>query len=309
MCLSDTLISTSVNPGKECDVPSTAEEALPRLRLEGFTGKQTHRIIFYGEKSSLAAVLGPIARQIGAEMLLVTGETSNAHIEAAAKRINADGRPAAVLYFSDFDPSGYQMPISVARKLQALRDLSYPDIDVKLYQVALTLDQIRALGLPSSPLKATEKRASHWRQTWGHEQTEIDAMVVLHPEALRDAVFEAIKPFYDAELENRVSTAEAEWQEKADEALRSHPDYKDASERIIDAWQRVRDAAEELHSEQEQAARILKGSMPARPKLPKAAPEGEAKPALFDSKTDFVTATLELIRRKKLIGSDDGSDE
>jgi hypothetical protein len=28
-----------------------------------------------------------------------------------------------VLYFSDFDPSGYQMPVSVSRKLQALRDL------------------------------------------------------------------------------------------------------------------------------------------------------------------------------------------
>ena len=41
------------------------------------------------------------------------------------------------------------------------------------------------------------------------------------------------------------------------------------------------------------------------PELPEAAPDGEAKSALFNSETDFVTATRQLIRHKKLIGSDD----
>jgi hypothetical protein len=30
------------------------------------------------------------------------------------------------------------------------------------------------LKLPSSPLKDTEKRAKRWRETHGHDQTEID---------------------------------------------------------------------------------------------------------------------------------------
>ena len=37
-----------------------------------------------------------------------------------------DGRPRVVLYFSDCDPAGWQMPISVARKLQAFRELLGP---------------------------------------------------------------------------------------------------------------------------------------------------------------------------------------
>jgi hypothetical protein len=37
-------------------------------------------------------------------------------------------------------------------------------------------------------------------------------------------------------------------------------------------------------------------------------PGREAKPALFDSETDFVTATRQLIRHKKLIGSDENHD-
>jgi len=197
------------------------------------------------------------------------------------------------------------MPISVARKLQALRDLYYRDLNVKLYPVALALDQIRALGLPSSPLKETEKRASRWRETHGHDQTEIDAMVELHRDALRKTVFEAIRPFYDADLDSRVLAAEMKWQEKADTALQAHPDYKGASQRIKAAWESVTAAASKLHGEQQQAAEILHDSIPSPPELPEAEPDREPKPALFDSETDFVTATRQLIRHKKLIGSDD----
>jgi len=295
----------SVDPGTGCEVPPTAEAALPRLLLAGFCGRQTHRIIFYGEKSSLSVVLRPIAKEIGAEMILVTGESSDSYIAEMAKRASEDGRPAVVFYFSDFDPSGHQMPISVARKLQALRDLYYPGLHVKLYPVALTLNQIRALGLPSSPLKETEKRASRWRETHGHDQTEIDAMVELYPDALRKAVFDAILPFYDADLDNRVLAAEMKWREKADKALQTHPGYEGASRRIKAAWENASTAAGKLRSEQQRAAQILQDSIPPPPELPKAEPDGAAKPALFDSETNFVTATRQLIRHKKLIGSDD----
>ena len=297
-----TPISTDVNSGAGCEIPPTAEAALPRLYLAGFHGRQTHRIIFYGEKSSLSVVLRPIAEQIGAEMILVTGESSDTHIAGMAKRASEDNRPAVVFYFSDFDPSGHQMPVSVARKLQALHDLYYPNLNIRLYHAALTLDQIRRLGLPSSPLKDTELRASRWRQTHGHDQTEIDAMVELHPEALRDAVFDAIRPFYDAGLDDRVMAVEAVWRKKADEVLQAHPNYADASKRIKVAWDRVRTAASELHAEQGQAARILRDSVPPPPELPTAKSDGETKPALFDSEADFVAVTQQLIRRKKLIG-------
>jgi hypothetical protein len=197
------------------------------------------------------------------------------------------------------------MPISVARKLQALRDLRYPDLKIKLYPAALTLEQIRELRLPSSPLKETEARAARWREIHGHDQTEIDAMVELHPDALRAAVFDAVAPFYDDNLDRRVGEVEREWRRKADEALKAHPGYQDASDRITDAWERVSDAAKELRDEQQQAAQILKDSVPPAPELPEAEPKGEAKPPLFDSEVDFVTATLQLIRRKKLIGSEE----
>jgi hypothetical protein len=44
------------------------------------------------------------------------------------------------------------------------------------FDLALTVEQVRNLGLPSTPLKDTERRADRWRQAFGVGQTEIDAL-------------------------------------------------------------------------------------------------------------------------------------
>jgi DNA topoisomerase VI subunit B len=151
-----TPISTGVRAGTTCEIPLEARDALPSCYIDGFRGRQTHRIIFYGEKSSLSVVLRPIAETIGAELVLVTGESSQTRLYEAIERANADGRPAVMLYFADFDPSGHQMSISVARKVQALQDSKYPHLNVKLYRVALTIDQVR--DLPASKPATGSKR-------------------------------------------------------------------------------------------------------------------------------------------------------
>ena len=302
-------ISTGVHAGAGCTIPIDAKDALPRLFIDGFRGRQTHRIIFFGEKSSLAIVLRPIAEAIGADMVLVTGETSDRRLYEAIDRANADGRPAVLLYFADFDPSGHQMSISVARKVQALRDFEYTGLNIQLYRVALTIEQVRDLWLPSAPFKRTEKRARQWREAFGHEQTEIDAMVELHPEALRQAVFDAVAPYYDDTLDDRVRQAEEAWRKKADDALRAHPDYGDCRERIEAAFEYVQKAAAELQYEQDRATEILRVTLPSPPERPRAAPTATAKPALFDTDADFVTASRRLIADKKLAGEANPEDD
>ena len=96
---------------------------------------------------------------------------------------------------SDCDPSGWQMPISIGRKLQAFKALLFPDLEFQVRRVALMPEHVRVHGLPSTPLKATERRADKWQEAMGVAQTEIDALAALQPALLRRMAREAIKPF------------------------------------------------------------------------------------------------------------------
>ncbi len=200
--------------GIDVDIPSAADIE-PRVDVDGFLGAQPHKLVLIGEKSSLADVLAPISREYKADLYLPTGECSDTLLHRMATIGAADGRPMVVLYFSDCDPSGWQMPISVARKLQALKALSFPDLEFQVHRVALTPTQVRDLDLPSAPLKDTERRADRWQTATGVAQTEIDALASLRPDVLAGLARRAIGPFYDATLDERVFSAYSRWLDQA----------------------------------------------------------------------------------------------
>jgi len=293
--------TAGVAAGLACMVPSLAD-AVPTVETSGFQARQPYRVCFIGEKSSLGDVLEPIARHIGAELLLPTGEISATMLAEMAARADADGRPCAVLYFSDFDPSGWQMPVSVARKLQGLRDLKYPDLDVQVHAVALTREHVREFNLPSTPLKETEKRAVRWREVWGVEQTEIDALAALRPDVLRQLAVEAVTPFYDDTLDDRTADAEQSWQDDAADILAAHPAYNRVSTEIEKARTRALAAVAKLHEAQQRALDLLSDLDPPPIELPEAAIITDAPEPLFSTDDDFATASRKLIARKALDG-------
>ena len=152
--------------------------------------------------------VGPIAHSMQADLYLPTGEISDTLVYRIAKDADDDGRPLVMFTLADCDPAGRQMPVSIARKLQALRDLLFPDLRFEVVPVALNPDQVRELGLPSTPLKETEKRGDRWREAFGIEQTEIDALATLRPDVLREIVERAFDPYLDRDLEERVARGE-----------------------------------------------------------------------------------------------------
>jgi len=142
------------------------------------------------------------------------------------------------------DPSGFQMSVSIGRKLQAFKDLLFPDLEFEIVPVALTIEQVGALGLPSSPLKETEKRADRWREAFGVEQTEIDALATLQPNVLRNIIEQAFDPYYDRTLNDRVDAARREWMEDAQEAINEQVD----AEMLEEIKQEASEKLEELRS-------------------------------------------------------------
>lgn len=207
-----------VSVGVDVDIPDP-DDITPQVGIVGFEGVQPFKLVLIGEKSSLNEVLAPAAASYKADLYLPTGEPSDTMLHQMARVGADDGRPMRVLYFSDADPSGWQMPISVARKLQAFKVLLFPDLEFAVYRVALTPDQVREYGLPSTPLKDTEKRADSWRTATGVDQTEIDALAALRPELLRQIARDALDAFFDRTLDGRVFTAQSQWLDAAQVVL------------------------------------------------------------------------------------------
>ena len=204
--------------------PTTGDFTLEGLGLvDGFAfphRAQPYNLVIFGEKTGLDPVLGPLAEFYNASLFLPSGEPSDSMLERMAALGARDGRPMIVFTFTDFDPTGNNMPAIIGRKLQALRDLHYPDLDFEIRPVAMTEAQVRTLNLPSTPLKETERRAEAWlARSGGLEQTEIDALAVLRPEILIEIAHTAIAPFFDADLAARQREAEEAWLEEARAAL------------------------------------------------------------------------------------------
>ena len=114
----------------------------------GFEPRQAFQFVVFGEKASLEGDVLPIAREHQADLYLNTGEISDTHVYRIAKEAVADGRPLVVFTLTDCDPAGYQMSVSIGRKLQAVRDLEFHDLEFEQVPVALTVEQVREQGLP-----------------------------------------------------------------------------------------------------------------------------------------------------------------
>lgn len=205
----------------EVEIP---EEIEPEIDVEGFWGDQSCRLVLFSEKSSLEHVLARLADRYQADLYLMTGEISDTYLHRMAADGASDGRRMIVFTFSDCDPAGWQMPISIARKLQAFRDLKFPELEFEVHRVALDREQVREHGLPSTPLKPTERRADNWKRLMGVEQTEIDALAALRPELLDELAQAAIAPFFDETLDERVDEARRRWLAAAQQAFEQQLD-------------------------------------------------------------------------------------
>jgi hypothetical protein len=290
----------SVSVGNDIMLPPfKAPAAMPGLPPQP---KQPNRIVLIAEKSSTRDELAAVARDVEGELLLPTGEISDTMLYELCQRADEDDpdRPVKVFYFTDFDPAGNQMAVSASRKLQALATLLFPHLNIQVYCVALTLEQVIAYNLPSTPLKAGETRADKWKARYGREQTELDALIALHPGELRRIASDAVEPFWDATLRERSQEAATEWARQAQAQLEESEGYAEATAILKEADDAL-GAATAAYEDSRRRARALLPHIDTEIEAPEAELDDcAAEAALFDSDDEFVEATNKLLDRKQL---------
>jgi hypothetical protein len=290
--------------GLHVELPDAADLS-PYVITDPFQRAQPYRIAYFGEKMSLEEVLGPVARSLGADLYLPAGEISDTMMYGMAEAAAEDGRPLVVLTFSDSDPSGWQMPISISRKLQALRALEFHNLRFQVRRIGLTPAQVRAYGLPSTPLKETERRADKWKEATATEQTEVDALLALRPDLLRKLARDAAKPCYDPSLWGRCDRTRREWIMACQEAVDAQTDQ----EHLDRLAEEANEALEQIRAEVEALAERIRidtssYELPEPPPVPEPIlPPADDGLPLIDSDWDFADQCRRLIASKAYDGA------
>ena len=289
----------------DIEIPDV-EDLLPTIAIENFVGEQPFKIVLFGEKSSLSPVLAPLAGDRHADLYLASGEISDTLLYGMASRGAEDGRPMVVLCFSDCDPAGWQMPISISRKLQAFAEGTFTDLEVEVVRVALTPEQVGEYGLPSTPLKEKELRAANWTERKGVEQTEIDALIALDRGAFAALARAAVAPYFDTTLDRRVREVRDAWLTAAQSAVndqlgpqRREEIHRATTEQVAAMNEAVEALREQLHID------VDEFELPAIPDIPEhdVDPYGLPSP-LFDSRWGFAEGSIALKASKAYEGDE-----
>lgn len=115
-----------------------------------------------------------------------------------AEEISTSGEPVMILHLGDHDPSGVHMFGSLDEDLQAF--VQHYGGNVAMKRIAVTPDQVRDMGLPTAPPKATDKRS------FSGLTTQCEA---IPPARLREIVLSEVFQHLDLDIHDETLAREA----------------------------------------------------------------------------------------------------
>ena len=162
----------------------------------------------WSEKEAIAGVLYQETFAWDVPLLVCKGYPSISYLHAAAEEIAAQGKPAFLYYFGDWDPSGKNISETVERDLRAFA----PRAEIHFERVAVTPEQIEEWNLPTRPTKKSDSRS----KTFDGRSVEVDAIPTAK---LRELAEAAIVQHLDAYALERTRTIEAAERETLDNII------------------------------------------------------------------------------------------
>lgn len=205
------------------------------------------------------------ARRLGVSTV-VEGQGDLSYTVAAnlASRIEDAGKPAVILYLSDFDPKGDNMATAMSGKLSWLQqrgDLSHRTV---VKQLAVTREQIEQFDLTRKPIdgsaagatgtggKAYDTLVDDWEKRKGAGATELQAFW-LDMDRLLTVIRETMRDLRDDDLDEKTREARSQFCDDLadavedallDAGLEDHHD--DLTEWVEEFNDRLADVSEEL---------------------------------------------------------------
>ena len=182
-----------------------------RFDLWGRTD-QLYRPQVWVEKDALAEVVERACADYRVPFLACRGYPSDSVLWLAAqgmRRDRSNGCVPLVLHLGDHDPSGIDMTRDIEDRLALF------GAGCRVQRIALTMDQVDEHNPPPNPAKTTDARFEGYREEYGDESWELDA---LPPDVLNDVIASNLSPYIDDEAWQQGVEAENEARQLLDDA-------------------------------------------------------------------------------------------
>lgn len=178
--------------------------AAKQFRVEMWA-EQAHYVEVWIEKDALTGVIAGTCERFDVPYLSCRGYTSQSEMWAASQRLLDKiiaGKRVTILHMGDHDPSGIDMTRDIEDRLRsfiaqdyvraiaerdgvAASEMSEANVRVTVREgmskfevdrVALNMEQVRQFAPPPNPAKATDARFKSYRDEYGLESWELDAL-------------------------------------------------------------------------------------------------------------------------------------
>ncbi len=211
----------------------------PGFIIEGYQYSDFHQpyhIEVWAEKTTVDDILEPICKKLGVNLVTGFGYMSHSRIASLFERILKYQKPCILLYVSDFDEAGQNMPVQVSwliyyylnflpyhinseypyiKKYQEELKRISEEFPIRLKPVVLTPDQIDRYNLPrvksiedeNSDLKNASTRSKSKKnkpEKFKKGKVELDALVALYPGELEKIIENEINKYRDPLLPQKI---------------------------------------------------------------------------------------------------------
>lgn len=146
---------------------------------------QPYRPEVWVEKDALLGVIEVACEPWHCPYFSCRGYTSDSEIWSAARRLAGHfkrGQTPIVFHLGDHDPSGIDMSRDILDRVRMFADV---DGEIEVRRIALNMPQVEELNPPPNPAKSTDSRYTGYRDLYGDESWELDA---LNPEYITDLI-------------------------------------------------------------------------------------------------------------------------
>jgi hypothetical protein len=217
------------------DKPQDAVLKAARSFSQDLWRNQPVRIEVWVEKEALSQVVSRAASQHDVDHFSCRGYVSQSELWAAGQRLLAyilGGQRVVILHLGDHDPSGIDMTRDINERLRMFlaRDYHRANIEelgtsttmgaiwthmnrrtggsaLEVNRIALNMDQVERYSPPPNPAKVTDSRYASYRELYGAESWELDALTpqVLDELIQRNIVVERDDAIWDTTVAEEES--------------------------------------------------------------------------------------------------------